>query len=387
MKNTADTPSFHDARTGYLAADAIQNPTATAGVGPELVPDVERVRRQRARRRPPRSDPDTANAGSITTSTDTPDECDPAAAIAPVGDRPEGSDIAFDGTGSTVGRRQPATRWRYAWDLDGDGTYDDSTSATPDVGLRRQRLPHRRPPGDQQLGLHRHHVGHVQHHQRGADGDHRPVRPGRHGGERDPHGRGATFSDPGWLDTYAGNVDLGTTYRPDVTPASSVTTQGGQGARLTPVGPRPTRARRRPRCTYGDNGTYTVTVDGHRRRQRHRQRQRRRRLVANVDPTVGHRHLRRAGVRRRLGVRPRGGRGPDRAGQLGGPGLGRPDLHRGTGTARAERRDADDRADLAQRRGRRPRPGAQPERAARATSRSRRPTPTATRAPTTWTSP
>ena len=33
LKNTADTPSFHDARTGYLVADSIQNPTSTAGVG------------------------------------------------------------------------------------------------------------------------------------------------------------------------------------------------------------------------------------------------------------------------------------------------------------------------------------------------------------------
>jgi hypothetical protein len=143
LKNTPDTPSFHDARTGYLVADSIQNPTSTAGVGANWC-RLWNVFADNELGVTAGPDPDTANAGSITVSTDTPDECDPGASIAAVGDRPEGSDITFDGTGSTIGGDSGDTL-AFAWDLDDDGAFDDSTSATPtwafgDNGARTVRL-------------------------------------------------------------------------------------------------------------------------------------------------------------------------------------------------------------------------------------------------------
>lgn len=64
----------------------------------------------------------------------------------------------------------------------------------------------------------------------------------------------ATFSDPGWEDTYtpsvtAGHVDAVIDEGPDL----SVTTEGGPGV--------PDQGQVTATITYGDNGTYTVTVE------------------------------------------------------------------------------------------------------------------------------
>ena len=78
--------------------------------------------------------------------------------------------------------------------------------------------------------------------------------------ENDTRTVAATFSDPGWQDTYSGNVDLGTSYRPDVNPAVAVTTQGAKGAGDA-GGATPDQGTATAEVTYGDNGSYTVTVD------------------------------------------------------------------------------------------------------------------------------
>ena len=229
LKSTPDTPSFHDARTGYLVADSIQTPPArwvsvSTGAGCDVFADNELGVTAG-------SDPDTANAGSLTVSTDTPDECQPGASIAPVGDRPEGSDITFDGTGSTIGGSIPGdTLAAYAWDLDNDGAFDDSTSATPtwafgDDGARTVRLQVTNSSGYSDTTS--------------VDFNTTNVVPtvtidlsdlaGME--ENDTRSVAATFSDPGWQDTYSGNVDLGTSYRPDVNPAVAVHHAGCQGPR------------------------------------------------------------------------------------------------------------------------------------------------------------
>ncbi len=257
LKNTPDTPSFHDARTGYLVADSIQNPTGTAGVGQNWC-RLWFVFADNELGVTAGPDSDTANAGSLTVSTDKPDECDPGAVIAPVADQPEGSDITFDGTGSTVGGDSGDTL-SYAWDLDNDGAYDDSTSATPTWAFGDN--------GSQTVGLQ------VTNSSGYSDTtsvtfDTTNVAPTVTVDLSDLAGMeengtrtvSATFSDPGWLDTYSGNVDLGTTYRPDVVPTVSVTTQGAKGPGDA-GGATPDQGTATAEVTYGDNGTYTVTVE------------------------------------------------------------------------------------------------------------------------------
>ena len=257
LKNTPDTPSFHDARTGYLVADSIQNPTATPGVGANWC-RVWNVFADNELGVTAGPDPDTANSGSITTSTDTPDECAPGASIVPVGDRPEGSDITFDGSFSTIGGDAGDTL-AYAWDLDNDGAFDDSTSATPtwafgDNGARTVRLQVTNSSGYSDTTSASFNTTNV------APSVTIDLSDLAGMAENDTRTVAATFSDPGWQDTYSGNVDLGTTYRPDVNPAVAVTTQGAKGPGDT-GGATPDEGTATADVTYGDNGSYSVTVE------------------------------------------------------------------------------------------------------------------------------
>ncbi|MCA1683614.1 MAG: M36 family metallopeptidase, partial [Actinobacteria bacterium] len=61
----------------------------------------------------------------------------------------------------------------------------------------------------------------------------------------------ATFTDPGWLDTYAANVDYDNGAGPQVV-VPTVTTQGGPGS--------PDVGEVTGTLIYGDNGTYTLLV-------------------------------------------------------------------------------------------------------------------------------
>ena len=257
LKNTPDTPSYHDARTGYLTADSIQNPTSTPNVGANWC-RIWFVYADNELGVTAAPDDDTDNAGDITVSTDTPDECDPAAAIAPVGDQPEGSDITFDGTGSTVGG-DPDDTLSYAWDLDNDGQYDDSTSATPtwafgDNAARTVGLMVTNSAGYTDTTSVSFNTTNVQPTVSIDLSDLAGME------ENDTRTVDATFSDPGWQDTYSGNVDLGTSYRPDVSPAVLVTTQGAKGPGDT-GGATADEGTATAEVTYGDNGTYTVTVE------------------------------------------------------------------------------------------------------------------------------
>jgi hypothetical protein len=254
MKSTPDTPSFADARNGYLAADAFQNPTGTPGIGQ----DYCRLWKVFADDELGTGSNDGDTQMNPTVNTDTPSACAPAASIAPVASTPEGTDITFDSSGSTVGG-DPGDTLSYAWDLDNDGAYDDSTAASPvwaygDNGSHTVGLTVTNSSGytaatsvsfnttnvtptvtidlSDLVGM--------------KEGDTRTV--------------AATFSDPGWLDTYSGNVDLGTADRPDVSPSVSVTTQGGKGA-ADAGGATPDQGSASAQVTYGDNGTYTVTTE------------------------------------------------------------------------------------------------------------------------------
>ena len=255
MKNTADTPSFHDARNGYLVADSIQNPTATPGIGQNycrlykvFADDELGVV----------ATPDGDNDSTPTVSTTTPAACAPTASIAPVADTPEGSDITFDSSASTVGG-DPGDTLSYAWDLDNDGSYDDSTSASPvwaygDNGARTVGLQVTNSSGytaSTSVSFNSTNVAPT------VTIDLTDLAGMKEGDTRTVS---ATFSDPGWQDTYSGNVDLGTSYRPDVTPALAVNTEGAKGAGDT-GGATADQGTATAEVTYGDNGTYTVTVD------------------------------------------------------------------------------------------------------------------------------
>ncbi len=255
MKNTADSPSFHDARTGYLLADSILNPTATVGVGANWC-RIWNVFADNELGVTAGPDADTANSGSLTVSTATPAECDPVAAIAEVGPRPEGSDITFDGT-STVGGDSGDTL-TYAWDLDNDGAYDDSASKTPtwsygDDGARTVGLKVTNSSGYTDTASLNFSTVNVAPTVTVDLADLAGMNEG------DTRTVTATFSDPGWQDTYSGNVELGTTYLSDVVPAVSVDTQGSKGPGDT-AGATPDLGSATAEVTYGDNGTYAVTV-------------------------------------------------------------------------------------------------------------------------------
>jgi hypothetical protein len=62
----------------------------------------------------------------------------------------------------------------------------------------------------------------------------------------------ATFTDPGWLDTYTSNVSLGTPMLPDVPGDLTVDSEGAAGS--------PDAGHVSATITYGDNGGYAVTV-------------------------------------------------------------------------------------------------------------------------------
>jgi len=254
MKVTSDEPSFADARNGYLIADYLQNPTGTFLVGQNYC----RLWKVFADDELGTGSNDGDTQMSPTVNTDTPGACAPTASIAAVPDTPEGTDITFDSSASTIGG-DPGDTLSYAWDLDNDGAFDDSTAASPvwaygDNGAHTVGLTVTNSAGysaatsvsfnttnvapsvsidlSDLVGM--------------EEGDTRTVN--------------ATFSDPGWLDTYSGNVDLGTTYRPDVTPTVSVTTSGAKGAGDT-GGATADQGTATADVTYGDNGSYTITVE------------------------------------------------------------------------------------------------------------------------------
>ena len=129
IKLTPDTPSFHDARTGYLAADVFTNLFGDKNQCLIWRVFADNELGQTAA-------PDDDNDSTPTVSTDTPDDCDPVATITGNLTRPEGTDVALSGS-TSVANGDGGDTLSYAWDLDNDGQYDDSTSPTPtfpDVG-------------------------------------------------------------------------------------------------------------------------------------------------------------------------------------------------------------------------------------------------------------
>jgi len=135
LKLTVTSPTMVDARDGMLGADLLTN-----GGNDWCSLWVQFAERQLG----------TGAAGTATTADpdDTiPDECLPTADIGGPYMTVEGTSIGLDGTASGPGSHHSTGTLTYAWDLDDDGQFDDSTSQTPtftkvgqdgsfDIGLR-----------------------------------------------------------------------------------------------------------------------------------------------------------------------------------------------------------------------------------------------------------
>ncbi len=158
----------------------------------------------------------------------------------------EGVDQTLDGSGSSA----PSGNISYAWDLDDDGQFDDSTDVNPDFTMVGQDgvFTVKLKVTDDDSNL--------------TDIDETTVTvnnvaPTVVFTPQDPEDEGAplvvtgTISDPGWLESLTGTIDWG-----DGSPPEDV------GGTLENVRPDATLTFNVNHC-YGDNGNYTVEVCGY----------------------------------------------------------------------------------------------------------------------------
>lgn len=255
------SPTFLDARTGILVADLLTNGgtnlcalwTVFAGRGMGV---------------------DAVSNGLHAVPTEdftVPDTCLPSADADGPYSTDEGTDVTLDGSGSTSGTAPSAgavTTWE--WDLDDDGDFDDATGVNPAFDLVGQ-------DGVYPIALR------VTDEFGNTDTDTStvtvdnvaptvvvdPITPIDEFGTVTVTG---TITDPGWLDTLTATIDF----------------DDGAG----PVPLSGTLENVRPDATftfdvdkqYGDDGDYTVTVEGFDDDTSHSDSQVA--SVANVDPTV-----------------------------------------------------------------------------------------------------
>lgn len=119
LKSTPTSPTFLDARDGMLAADATTNAAADRCLLWSRFAAVEMGTNA------------IATQVTATPGTNVPAECSPTADAGGPYSTPEGTDVVLDGSSSTAGSDPSTGSLSYAWDLDDDGAYDDSSSATP----------------------------------------------------------------------------------------------------------------------------------------------------------------------------------------------------------------------------------------------------------------
>ena len=231
---TPDTPSFHDARTGYLAADLLLDLfNADPDAGNQCL--IWRVFADE--RLGVTAGPDADTDQTPTVSTATPPECDPEAVIddTPALATDEGTPLQLDGTG-TMPTVTTVTRSRIV------GSRRRRRHST----TRRARRPPSRsvdngsfdclPAGHEHRRLHqcRHRDGHGR--ERRTDGDDRPDP--AHGGRRERAARGQRDLHRSRLARHVhGLGDPGTTDLADVAAVVVVTTQGRRRTRARSTRP------------------------------------------------------------------------------------------------------------------------------------------------------
>lgn len=231
MKMTPSTPDFLDARDGILAADRADY----GGANQCLLWGVFASRGMGASASSP-------SQGEANPATDYPASCAPTADAGGPYTTKEGSDVRLDASGSS----SPAGGASYAWDLDGDGAYDDATGVSPLFDRVGQ-------DGTYTVGLR---VGNAA----GSDTDTATVTvtnvapaitftvkgPREEGGKLTVSG---TVTDPGWLDPLTATIDHGDG-KPVPLPGQLENTR--PDATLTFS----------KELVFGDNGTFTVKVCG-----------------------------------------------------------------------------------------------------------------------------
>jgi len=236
MKLSASSPSFLDERDKLLAAD----------VADYASKDQCLIWGAFAAREMGFSATSASDQTTIKTATDGPAGCLPTAKAGGPYTTNEGVDKALSGSGSLDPGDPGADPLAYAWDLDNDGQYDDSASATPDFTAVGQ-------DGTFTVGLK------VTNEYGFSDTDSTTVTVNNvaptttldaigSAAENTSITASGSVTDPGWLDALSATVDWGDgagptalagtleNSRPDATLTYSVT------------------------HTYGDNGTFTVKV-------------------------------------------------------------------------------------------------------------------------------
>jgi Zn-dependent metalloprotease len=242
MKNTPTDPSYLDARDGYLAADVTNNASANQCL----------LWRVFAEREMGFSASSVGNSSSIIPDTDVPAECVPSADAGGPYVTPEGQPETVDGSSSAESSDPSGgSIVSYAWDLDNDGDYDDAFGVTASFDAVGQ-------DGVYTIGLQVTNEAGI------TDTDSTTVTVTNvtptvtisaaqvdEIDEYDVIQVTATFSDPGWLDTYTYEIDWGTPAGDTSAGNATVTTEGGPGPDLGSV---------TDSHQYGDNGAFTITV-------------------------------------------------------------------------------------------------------------------------------
>jgi hypothetical protein len=259
---TPDTPSYHDARTGYLFADAVLDFFGDPDAGNQcLIWGVFADNELGVT-----ASPDDDDDSTPTVSTATPNGCDPEAIIADPPVTAEGSAVSLDGSGS-IANGDDGDTLTYAWDLDDDGAYDDSTSPTPSVTFGDN--------GQFTVSLR---VTNTAGYADTADAivtvtNVAPtvtIDPGQITSRAENQALPvlATFTDPGWLDTYpTRSIDPGTTDISGIAGTVVISDEGPPANVGTWPGPSPTATMERspsrsvsPTTTEGWGATPSVSL-------------------------------------------------------------------------------------------------------------------------------
>jgi hypothetical protein len=241
MKNTPGNASFLDARDGYLGADVTNNSSANQCL----------LWRVFAEREMGEDATTVNNSSSVTAGTAVPAACVPVADAGGPYLTQEGQPVTVTASASTEATDPSGGPLSYAWDLDNDGQFDDATGVTASFTRVGQ-------DGGFIVALQVTNAAGI------SDTDSAMVTVTNvaptvtiSATQVDTIDEGqtlllsASFSDPGWQDTYTYQISWGTPAGDTSSGVAAVTTEGGPGPDLGAV---------TGSLQYGDNGGFLITV-------------------------------------------------------------------------------------------------------------------------------